>query len=667
MTSCEQVPGPHNASNHPAYPEQPSTDSTDNGRPRASEAAPSTQSAPISLQRLHTRKPSADRAAENPPVAKPAARFRISEVDVEEPGLPRRAPEMTFNVEPHPATQSTHFMVISANKHATDAGYRVLEAGGRAIDALIAVQAMLTLTEPQSSSLIGGGAMITYFDKKSGRTVVIDGRETAPLAARPDRFLGPDGEPVDFDEALRGGRAAGVPGCLAALELGYKLFSSKKVPWDALMEPATQLADKGFEISPRLADTIAADHILRTQPTSVLGRYFYGSNGKPLPAGATLKNPALARALRLIGAQGAQKAFYEGPIGRDFVETARASKPYPSDVTASDLLVYRAIVRDPITYPVHAPDGQVYELNTVPPPGGGTSLIEIAGVLDEIGLETLLPNWAKRQTWSADFLHVAAEAQRLSYVDKNYYLADPDPAFGSPPQAFLTDSRYLRHRASLIRREEVMGRARPGRVALTERTDGEAPEFPSTTHITIVDAEGNVASCTSSIEDMNGSRLMSEEYGYIFNNTMTDFKLQPVQHGRLATGRIQPGARAPSSMSASIMHKINGDGELEFHAGLGSPGGPAIVPYTFKTMAGLLMGMDPAEASNAPNFRGLPSRVIDVERNTPAEQLAEALQSRGHRVRLVDMNSGITAIVRQPDGTLIGGGDGRREITWRGV
>lgn len=667
MASCEPSRGPHDASSSAPYPEHSSTRGAGDNRPSESEASPSVQSPPVSFRGLSTWSPGVDGAAQNQPPARPTARFRVTEIDIEEPGLPRRAPEMTFDIAPHPAVQSTHFMVTSANKHATDAGYRVLEAGGTAIDALIAVQAMLTLTEPQSSSLIGGGAMITYYEKKSGRTVVIDGRETAPLAARPDRFLGPDGKPVDFDEALRGGRAAGVPGCLAALELAYKLFSSKKIAWGALMEPATQLAEKGFKISPRLAATIKIDHILAAQPKSVLGRYFYGSDGEPLPAGATLKNPALARALRLIGDQGAQKAFYEGPIGRDFVETARASSPYPSDVTVEDLHAYRAVVRDPVYYHLLGPDGQIYELNTVPPPGGGTSLIEVAGVLDEIGLQTLLPNWAKRQTWSTDFLHTAAEAQRLAYVDKNYYLADPDPAFGAPQQGFLTDRRYLQHRASLIRPDRIMDRALPGKIAATDGVDSPAPEFPSTTHITIVDAEGNVASCTSSIEDMNGSRLMSAEYGYIFNNTMTDFKLQPLQHGRLATGRIQPGARAPSSMSPSIMHRVNDDGELEFYAGLGSPGGPAIVPFTFKTVAGLILGMDPSEASNTPNFRGLPGGVIDLERDTRATERAEALERRGHRVRRADMNSGITAIVRQRDGKLIGGGDGRREITWRGV
>lgn len=666
MTSSEGPLNRLNASHAPSW-EEPAAQGSESSRPDLDVEPSAVPPKPMHLRELKARANWVNADPKDLQFVKPTAQFRVTEIAAEEPGLPRRAPEMTFDIEHHAAVQSDHFMVTSANEHATNAGYEVLKAGGSAIDALIAVQAMLTLTEPQSSSLIGGGAMITYFDKKSGRTVVIDGRETAPLAARPDRFLGPNGQPVDFDQALRGGRAAGVPGCLAALERAYQLFSPKKIPWGTLMEPATQLAEKGFEISPRLAETIKADHILRAQPRSVLGRYFYGPAGEPLPAGTKLKNPALARALRLIGDQGAKRAFYEGPIGRDFVETARAAHPYPSDVTVDDLRVYRALVRDPVSYHLHGVDGQIYKLNSVPPPGGGTSLIEVVGVLDEIGLETLLPNWSKRQEWSADFLHVAGEAQRMAYVDKNHYLADPNPAFGSPQQDFLTNRQYLQHRAGLIHPDRVMDKALPGKVVSTKLADRAAPEFPSTTHITIVDAEGNVASCTSSIEDMNGSRLMSAEYGYIFNNTMTDFKLQPMQNGKLVTGRVQPGARAPSSMSPSIMHRINKDGEPEFYAGLGSPGGPAIVPYTSKTATGLMLGFDPSEAADMPNFRGLPGGVIDVERGTSAAGLAEALERMGHTVRIVDMNSGITGIVRERDGKLTGGGDGRREITWKGI
>ncbi|TAM55845.1 MAG: gamma-glutamyltransferase family protein [Paraburkholderia sp.] len=570
---------------------------------------------------------------------------------------------MTFEVKHNVAVEGSKFMVASANPHATLAGYRVLANGGSAIDALIAVQAVLSLTEPQSSSLIGGGAAITYFDRKSGKTTVIDGRETAPMAARPDRFLGPNGEPVPFDDAVRGGRAVGVPGALAAFERAHKRYG--KLAWGTLMQQTIDLAESGFEVSPRLAATIAHDPVLRNEPdSSVMKRYFSGEGGKPLRAGSRLKNPALAKALRMIGEQGAQRAFYEGPIGSDFVATARASSPHPSDVTERDLHIYKAKVRNPVRYTFRGEDGDTYELQSMPPPGGGTSLIEVLGVLDNIGLGTLLPNWSKRQEWSADFVHAVGQAQALSLADKTFYLSDP--AFRAQP-AFLTDPQYLRERAGLVRLDTVMRNARPGHSTPGQHSGEAAPEFPSTTHITIVDADGNVASCTSSIEDMNGSRLMSGEYGYTLNNHMTDFKLQPYDGERLVAGHIQPGARPPSSMAPTIVLRRSKDGdEGEFFAGLGSPGGPSIPAYNLKTMVGIMKGLDPAEAISKPNFRGLAGGLIELEEGTSIVELAPELERKGYQVNITDKNSGVHAIVRQRNGKLIGGADGRREGTVMG-
>lgn len=501
---------------------------------------------------------------------KEAARLGAKESASQQAAAVQRPPELTFDVKQNVAVESDHFMVASANPHATRAGYRVLERGGSAIDALIAVQAMLTLTEPQSSSLIGGGAAITYFDRNSGKTIVIDGRETAPMAAKPDRFLDANGNAADFDDAVRGGRAVGVPGCLAALELAHQRFG--KLPWGTLLQDTVELAEEGFEVSPRLAATIAHDPILKSEPaSSVMRRYFYGPTGEPLPAGFKLKNAALAKALRMIGADGPRRAFYEGPIGLDLVSTARASTPYPSDVTKEDLLVYRAQVREPVSYTFHGDDGNEYELYSMPPPGGGTSLIEVVGVLDHIGLQTLLPNWSKEQAWSAEFVHAVAQAQELALADKAYYLNDP--SFREQP-SFLTNPAYLRERAALVKGDRVMDKALPGRVRGDELPGASAPEFPSTTHITVVDAQGNVASCTSSIEDMNGSRLQSAEYGYVLNNHMTDFKLQAFEQDRLVAGHVQGGARPPSSMAPTIvMRRDRRRGNEAFYAALGSPGG----------------------------------------------------------------------------------------------
>ncbi|CAN7393615.1 gamma-glutamyltransferase family protein [Trinickia sp. LjRoot230] len=590
--------------------------------------------------------------------------FRTKEIDRPEQEEVQRPPELTFDVRHNVAVEGRDFMVASANAHATSVGYRVLEAGGTAIDALIAVQAMLTLTEPQSSSLIGGGAAITYFDHKIGQAVVIDGRETAPMAAQPDRFLGPDGRPVTFDDAVHGGRAVGVPGNLAALAVAHQI--NGKLPWSALLEPTIALAKRGFEISPRLAAMIAYDPILRAEPSStVMKQYFYGDGGRgePLPAGFVLKNPQLAEALEMIGEVGPRRAFYEGPIGKDFVETARAAHRHPSDITEEDLHVYQAKLRMPVSYRFHGPDGTKYELCSMPPPGGGTSLIEVVGVLDHIGVSTLLPNWSKQQQWTADFVHVVAQAQELALADKTHYLHDP--AFRRP-RKFLTERSYLRQRADLIRLDRTMDKVLPGGAAARHDARGLPPEFPSTTHITIVDKYGNAASCTSSIEDMNGSRLMSAAFGYTLNNHMSDFKLDPLENGRLVAGHVQPGARPPSSMAPTIVLTRGARSVRQFYAGLGSPGGPSIPAYAFKTITGLLLGLDPAEAAAMPNFRGLPGGLIELEEDTPVVELAPELERRGHRVSIANMNSGIHAVVRTRDGRLIGGADGRREGTVEG-
>jgi len=538
-----------------------------------------------------------------------------------------------------------HWMVGAANPHAVEAGYRILQRGGNAVDAAIAVQLVLGLVEPQSSGL-GGGAFLLLHDGKGNRLIAYDGRETAPAAAKPDRFM-KDGAPMAFHDAVVGGKSVGVPGTVRLLETVHKKHG--RMPWAELFAPAIALAEQGFAVSPRLHALLAADrHITQVRARE----YFFGADGKPLPVGTLLKNPAYAETLRRIATGGAD-SFYRGEIARDIVDTANSPGTNPGDLTLADLAGYRVQVRAAIcdTY-------RGFRVCGVPlPSSGGVTVLQMLKMLEPYDLRAMGP----ASFWS---VHFFSEAGRLAFADRDVYEADP--AFYTPPSGLL-DPAYLRERSALIKADSSMKSAAPGnpperrvaqkKVALGR---GSALEFPSTSHISIVDKYGNALAMTTTIEDGFGSRLMTRG-GFLLNNELTDFSFVPTDHGKPVANRVEGGKRPRSAMSPTIVYDKAGRVAIV----TGSAGGSAIINYVAKTLVAIIdWDLDPQAALALPNF-GSRNGPTELERNTGVAALEPKLRAIGAQVWIASQTSGGQAIVRAKSGW-IGGADPRREGVVRG-
>jgi gamma-glutamyltranspeptidase/glutathione hydrolase len=539
-----------------------------------------------------------------------------------------------------PAAQAAEFMVAAANPHAARAGIEILRAGGSAVDAAIAVQMVLNLVEPQSSG-IGGGAFLLHWDGAAKKISAYDGRETAPAAARPDRFLRPDGTPIGIGDAIASGRSVGVPGMLRLLELAHARHG--RLPWKRLFEPAIRLAEEGFAVSARLHRLIAADPLLRGHPAA--RAYFYLPDGSALPVGHRLKNPLFAAVLRRVADEGPD-AFYLGEIARDTV-AAVAGVPRPGDITEGDLAAYRALEREAICGGYRA-----YRVCGMPPPSsGGIAVLAILGMLERFDMAKVRPN-------SSQAVHLFSEAGRLAYADRDHYVGDPE--FVRVPTAGLIDPGYLRDRALLVKPEKSMVRALPGTPAAAPRSMGKdaTVESSGTSHLSIVDAAGNAVAMTSSIESAFGSRILV--HGFLLNNELTDFSFLPEEDGRPVANRVGPGKRPRSAMAPTLVFAPGG----ELMLALGAAGGPAIINYTARALVGVLdWKFSLQQAIAAPNM-GSRNRETEIERGSPLEGVAAALRALGHPVAAVDMVSGLHGIQRTPRGpsfTLTGGADPRRE------
>jgi gamma-glutamyltranspeptidase/glutathione hydrolase len=539
-----------------------------------------------------------------------------------------------------PAAQAAEFMVAAANPHAARAGIEILRAGGSAVDAAIAVQMVLNLVEPQSSG-IGGGAFALHWDAAARKISAYDGRESAPAAARPDRFLRPDGTPMGFGEAIASGRSVGVPGVLRMLELAHAKHG--RLPWKRLFEPAIRLAEEGFSVSPRLHRLIAADPLLRRHPQA--RAYFYLPEGGPLPVGHRLRNPELAAMLRRVADEGPD-AFYRGEIARDIV-AAVAAVPRPGDITEQDLASYRALEREAICGGYRA-----YRICGMPPPSsGGIAVLAILGTLERFDMAKVRPN-------SSQAVHLFAEAGRLAYADRDHYVGDPE--FVRVPSAGLIDPAYLRERALLVKPEKSMLRALPGTPAGAPSALGTDATIESsgTSHWSVIDATGNAVAITSSIESAFGSRIFV--HGFLLNNELTDFSFQPEENGRPVANRVEPGKRPRSAMAPTLVFAPGG----ELTMALGAAGGPAIINYTARALVAVLdWKLSLQQAIAAPNM-GSRNRETEIERGSALEGVAAALRALGHPVAAVDMVSGLHGIQRTPRGpsfTLTGGADPRRE------
>ena len=541
-----------------------------------------------------------------------AALFLFSAGAAAQLGSPEIA---TGRVEKQAVVAQRH-MVVAADPLAVQAGLGILRAGGSAADAAIAVQLVLGLTEPQSSGL-GGGAFVLYWSEKDKHVGTYDGRETAPSGAKPERFLDRQGNPEEFMLAVASGRAVGVPGVPRLLERLHREHG--RLPWARLFEPAIRLAEGGFVKTRRLARLLERERLLREDPAA--RALFY--------AGPRIANRDYAATLRALAQQGAD-AFYRGQIAEDIVRAVHAHAR-PGDMTLEDLAAYRVLEREPLcgTY-------RDYHLCGMgPPSSGGIGVLQILGMLERTDFAAAKPG-------SAQAVHLFSEAARLAYADRLRYVADP--AFVPQPIAKLLDARYLDARAQMIG-ERSMVFALPGDL------DGEAA---GTSHLSIVDAQGNAVAMTTTIEHAFGSRILVR--GFLLNNQLTDFGFQPTIAGRPAANRVQPGKRPRSSMAPTFVFGRNGRLKMV----VGSPGGLPIINYVAKTLVATLdWGMDIQAAISYPNF-GSTNGPTFLERRTGIEELGDALGERGHVLNFTNLTSGLHGIERVPGGWR-GGADPRRE------
>ncbi len=533
------------------------------------------------------------------------------------------------------------WMIAAANPLAVEAGARVLREGGTAADAMVAVQLVLGLVEPQSSGL-GGGAFLVWFDGASGEVTTLDGRETAPLDATPRLFQTPDGEPLKFFDAVVGGRSVGVPGTPAVMETAHAKWG--RMGWGSLFSDAISLADQGFAVSPRLASLVErdAERLARFART----RDYFLPDGAPISVGDMLTNQAYADTLRSIAARGAD-AFYTGQIAEGIIATVRTAAGNPGVMSMADLALYEVKEREPVCVEYRA-----HEVCGMGPPSSGALTVgQILGILDNF----VLPGPEDANAW-----RMLGDASRLAFADRGRYMADSD--FVPMPTEGLVATAYLAERAGLIEGDRT-----DGFVAL-EGVEAGSPvwdhaqlwaddasiEFPSTSHISIYDQYGNALAMTTTIENGFGSRLMAPG-GFLLNNELTDFSFRSHRDGVPIANRVEPGKRPRSSMAPTI---VLSEGEPVLI--VGSPGGSRIIGYVAQTIIAYLdWGMNVQEAVSMPH---LVNRfgTYDLEGDTDAVELEADLQALGYETKIRALTSGLHAISIGPDG-LLGGADPRRE------
>lgn len=555
------------------------------------------------------------------------------------------APEAASGWSAKPGWHATRQMVVAAHPLAADAGLGMLRAGGSALDAAIAAQLVLGVVEPQSSG-IGGGALLMHWDGRAVRAW--DGRETAPAAAHERHFVGADGKPAAYADAVFGGRAVGVPGALRMLEDAHRRHGV--LPWARLFEPAIRAAAEGFPMGARLHGQLAGDPLLRRDAAA--RAFFYRDDGTPHPVGHRVRNPALAAVLRSL-AQGGSAALHEGQIAADLVARVRGHA-MPGPMTAADLAGYRALEREPMCQ-----RWRRWRVCGFPPPSSGhIALMQILGTLDA------LPK--PPQAFDADGLHAFVEASRLAFADRALHVADP--AFVPPPAGgwvALLAPDYLAKRAARIGPQR-MPQAPAGEGVVTALAPMPAQPEHGTSHIGTVDAQGRAVALTTTIEAQFGARILADggsglPGGYLLNNQMTDFALAPADaQGRPVANRVQGGKRPRSSMSPTLVFDA-ASGELV--ATLGSPGGAAIIHYTAKAMLGMFgAGLDAQRAIDLPNVAhaGTGAGPVLLERGRFDAATIAALRERGHTVQEAELTSGLHVIQRTPRGWH-GGADARRE------
>lgn len=544
------------------------------------------------------------------------------------------------NLQPEAATGyqektiviANEMMVASANDFASQTGYKILKAGGNAIDAAAAMAMVLNVVEPQSSG-IGGGAFLLYYRKRDNQVIAYDGREVAPRAIKANHFLDMASKPIPLQDAIIGGHSVGVPGLLKLLELVHQ--EEGNLPWSHLLQDAIDLSEKGFPISPRLHQLIADTPDLKTFTETA--RFLFLEDGTPKPAGMILKNPELGQTLREI-AEGGASQFYSGEIAQSIVNTVNNASKNPGQMSLNDLAEYHAIKRQPIQFKY----GDYLVFSVPPPSSGGIAIGQILKMLEFKGFRGL-------DFGSAQFINLFCQASCMAFADRNFYIGDP--AFVKVPIVRLLDPGYLKFRSHLIRSKKTIQHPQPGRwpdlgiIPLSTAFD-----LVSTSHICVVDSEGNAVSMTTSIENAFGSTLMTQ--GFFLNNQLTDFSFLPK-----GANKIKPGKRPMSAMSPTFVF----DGKTNnLTLVLGSAGGARIIDYVAQAILGVLsFDLNVQESVDFPHFTSYLDGV-ELEKDTFLEREANTLRKMGNNVSIIELNSGTQGIQRIGQ-HLVGGIDPRRE------
>lgn len=561
--------------------------------------------------------------------------------------LPSKAQDIADQVSPEFSSgkvqkelvKSSSHMVVAANPHASKVGNEILKQGGNAIDAMVAVQLILGLVEPQSSGL-GGGAFLVYFDAENNKLTTFDGRETAPLAATPDMFLDESRQPKRFFDAVVGGLSVGTPGTVKLLHETHKKHG--QLPWQILFEPAIKLAEEGFSVSPRLNKMIsgAAETLYRFETTR---DYFLSEEAVPLPVGTIVKNQKYADTLKSIASKGAD-AFYKGELAQKIVHRVKTAEGNPGRLSIEDLANYKIVERAPVCYRYR--DHDICGMG--PPSSGAMTVGQILGQIEAYEMDKFGP--LNPESW-----RLIGDASRLAFADRGLYMADTD--FVKIPKGILNRSYIWDRSQSLIRgnalEDEDVYPGNPPRDNAFNWSPDNSLELPSTSHFSIVDKAGNVVSMTTTIENGFGSRLMVG--GFLLNNELTDFSFKPEVDGKKVANRIEPGKRPRSSMAPTIVMK---DGKPVL--AIGSPGGSRIIGYVAKTLVGWIdWDMNIQQAIELPH---LVNRfgTYDLEAGTAAESFQKPLETLGFKTNVRDLTSGLHGIEITPNG-LEGGADTRRE------
>ena len=547
-----------------------------------------------------------------------------------------REPEAATGFDKKRAFTADEFMVVTANPYASWTGKRIIEQGGSAIDAAVAIQAMLSLVEPQSSG-IGGGAFILYWDNENKVLHTYDGREMAPKAVDANWFMNGN-KPMKWLDAVVGGKSVGVPGAIKALELAHSEFGT--LPWKDLFNDSIKLASEGFPVSPRLAKLVALDYHPGLKEFAASATYYF-PGGMPLQEGYIRTNRPLAKSLTGIAENGTDY-LYKGPLANKIVEAVNNAPINPGQITLEDLAGYEVKKREPVCGDYH----KKRICGMAPPSSGGINVYQILKLLENKKLDQYAPG-------SVEFANLFTQASALTYADRERYIADTD--FTHLPYAALINSAYLSRRSDLVSVDANWRAAKPGApYAQAQITTGMSGEQPNTSHISIVDKQGNAVSMTTSIEFMFGSGLMVG--GFMLNNQLTDFSFEPTKHRFPVLNRVEPQKRPRSAMSPTMV--FNEEGQLELV--VGSPGGSRIISYVAQTLIGVIdFGLDMQQAINLPKITNR-NDYTALEAGTSITELEGPLKALGHRVKVQDLNSGLHGIQRKGD-KLIGGADPRRE------